>query len=75
MLDAMNLGQYKEDFMKELVDGEILADCNETMLEQDLHVTSAIHRNRLMKVITGKHSASYFTNNSDKLYSTLDRSY
>ncbi len=76
LLEAMNLAQYQDNFVKEQVDGEILADCDEGMLEVDLHITSAIHRNRLMKIITGKHSAQYFTTTSEeRLYSTLDRSY
>ena len=67
----MNLSQYKEQFMKEQVDGEILSECNEAILEKELRVTSAIHRTRLMKVITGRHAASSFINGSD-LYSSLD---
>ena len=67
----MNLGQYKEHFMAEQVDGEILAECDDVMLEKDLHVSSAMHRTRLMKVITGRHSALSFLQGAD-LYSTLD---
>lgn len=72
VLEAMNLAQYKDKFREEQVDGEILADCDEAMLEQDL-LLSAIHRNRLMKLITGIHSASSLVAGEDHLYSTLER--
>lgn len=68
----MNLGQYKEQFRKEQVDGEILADCDEAMLEHDLLIHSAIHRNRLLKLITGRHSACSLMKGEDNVYSTLD---
>lgn len=67
----MNLGQYKETFMQEQVDGEILTECDENILEKELDITSAIHRTRLLKVIRGRHSALSFLEGTD-LYSTLD---
>ena len=70
LLEAMNLGQYKEQFMKEQVDGEILAECDEVILENELRVSNTIHRTRLMKVVTGRHSALSFIQGDD-LYSTL----
>lgn len=70
----MNLSQYKEQFMQEQVDGEILAECDEVMLEKELNITSAIHRTRLLKVIRGRHSATSFLSGAE-LYSTLDHSY
>lgn len=72
LLESMNLGRYKEQFIKEQVDGEILSECDEVMLKNDLKVSSAMHRTRLMKVITGRHSALGFIE-GDSLYSTLDR--
>ncbi len=67
----MNLSQYKEQFMREQVDGEILSECNETILEKELNVSSAIHRTRLLKVITGRHSALNLME-GNSLYSTLE---
>ena len=71
LLECMNLGQYTKTFMSEQVDGEILAECDETTLEKELNITSTIHRTRLMKVITGRHSALGFLQGTD-FYSTLD---
>jgi hypothetical protein len=68
----MNLDQYHEQFMREQVDGEILAECNEVMLETDLNIQSGIHRTRLLKVITGRHSALSFLQEGADFYSTLD---
>ena len=57
LLDAMNLSQYKEAFLQEQVSGEILLECDEDILEKELHISSRIHRIRLMKLIDGKTSA------------------
>lgn len=53
----MKLTQYKQGFLEENIDGEILAECDDTLLEQELHIQNKLHRHRLMKVITGRHSA------------------
>ncbi len=39
------------------VTGEILLECDEDILENDLHVSSRIHRIRVTKIISGKVSA------------------
>lgn len=48
--------QHKVKFMEELVTGEILAECDEEVLEQDLDMTDAAHRSKLMRVIRGESS-------------------
>ena len=58
LLVAMELAQYKEAFVKESVSGEILADCDDEILQTDLGVASRLHRLRLMKVVSGRHSAA-----------------
>ena len=57
LLKIMNLSQYSEVFMEESIDGEILAECNDSLLEKELHITNKVHRSRLLKVISGRHSA------------------
>ena len=52
----MKLPQYKATFEQEQVDGTILAECNEAMLESDLNITKKLHRVRLMYIIRGIHS-------------------
>ena len=51
LLDHLNLPQYKDRFRQEMVDGEILSEIDEVVLEQELGMTSRIHRLRLMKYI------------------------
>lgn len=51
LLDHLNLPQYKDYFRREMVDGEILSEIDEVVLEQELGMTSKIHRLRLMKYI------------------------
>ena len=50
----MGLEQYQESFQAEEVDGAILAECDEHVLQHELGVTSKIHQIRLMKVIKEK---------------------
>ena len=56
LLEALNLQQYKEAFRAECIDGEILHDLDEQVLQEDLGVTSRLHRIRLMKIISGARS-------------------
>ena len=51
LLDHLNLSQYKDRFRQEVVDGEILSEIDESVLEQELGMTSKIHRLRLMMYI------------------------
>jgi hypothetical protein len=51
LLDRLNMPQYKDSFRREMVDGEILSEIDEVVLEQELAMTSKIHRLRLMKYI------------------------
>ena len=39
------------------VNGEILSECDEEVLCNDLGIASKLHRMRLLKVINGHHSA------------------
>ena len=56
----MNLEQYKETVAREFVDGEILSELDDKSLENDLGISSKIHRLRLMQIITVSHSAKDF---------------
>lgn len=72
LLTVMELGQYKEAFSRESVSGEILADCDNEILQTDLGVASRLHRLRLMKVVTGRHSAAALIEGADP-YVTLGK--
>ena len=48
---------YQDTFTQQLVNGEILAECDEEILQKELHVSSKLHRVKLMKIISGRHSA------------------
>ena len=47
LLDAMNLGMYKDAFAKEYINGELLSEIDEEML-RELGVHNSLHRMRLM---------------------------
>ncbi len=53
--------QYQDKFKHEQVDGEILAECDEAVLTNDLGVTSKLHRMRLLKIISGMYMFSVLT--------------
>ena len=56
LLDAMQLPQYKEAFLKEQVGGDVLIELDDQTLQSDLQINSKLHRVRLMKLISGSYS-------------------
>ena len=54
----MSLKPYQETFKREQINGEILSECDEEVLMNDLGVSSKLHRMRLLKVISGKVTVS-----------------
>ena len=50
LLEAKGLQQYREVFEREHIDGEILQELDDEILEKDLGVTSKLHRIRIMKL-------------------------
>ena len=62
VLTAMKLPQYIETFAEEQISGELLLELTDDMLEQELFVTSKLHRMRIMKLIYGVYSAQGFLN-------------
>ena len=61
LLDAMNLGVYKDAFAKEFIDGEVLSEIDNGML-RELGVQNSLHRMRLMRIVRGKESVNSFLN-------------
>ena len=61
MLDALQLPQYKEAFAREEVDGEVLLELDDQVLQCELGINFKIHRIRLMKLISGATSAKKLT--------------
>ena len=44
-------------FKKEQFDGQLLLECDEAMLKEDLKISNRLHRKRLLLIAQGKHSA------------------
>ena len=57
LLDAMQLREYKGKFNSEQVSGAIMIDIDDSILKEELGISSRLHRLRLLKVISGEHSA------------------
>ena len=54
MLEDIGLGNYVTRFAKELIDGSILIDLNEEVLEDELSMQTSSDRQKLMKLINGE---------------------
>ncbi|XP_031574528.1 uncharacterized protein LOC116308280 [Actinia tenebrosa] len=50
-LSLLHMDMYTEKFKEEQIDGDMLVELNEEMLEQSLGVTNKLHQKKLMKVI------------------------
>ena len=60
LLEGMNLGEYKDAFEREQINGELMSSLTEQMLTDDLQVAKSLHRLRLMMIISGQTSARQF---------------
>ena len=54
LLEMMGLQQYQDKFKAEQVNGDILSECDDDVLMNDLGVTSKLHRMKLLKIVSGK---------------------
>ena len=54
MLEALDLPEYREAFLKERVDGQVLLQLTEEVLSTELGVDSKLHRIRIMNIIAGR---------------------
>ena len=61
----MGLQKHSKAFMEERVNGEILLECDNLVLQEELKVTSKLQRVRLMKLIEGKYSAENILRGED----------
>ena len=56
----MGLQQYAATFSRELVDGRLFFELDDTMLEKDLGITNRLHRLRMMRIIRGDQHVNDF---------------
>ena len=61
----MELSQHKASFLCECISGEILLECDDDILKDELGVMSRLHRLRIAKVIQGRHSAVSIVEGTD----------
>ena len=54
MLKLAGLSQYMKTIITENISGDILIECNEMILEEELGIKSKLHRLKLLKLIGGK---------------------
>ena len=56
LLESMNMNMYKPIFQREAVDGQLLCELTDEMLQNELEVKSSLHRLRLSSIIKGQRS-------------------
>lgn len=56
----MGLEKYKKKFMEEKVDGFLLLELDEYVLENELEMSTKLHRIRMMAIINGRQPISNF---------------
>ena len=71
LLDAMGMKQYTEAFKNEDINGKVLLECDDSVLANDLRVSSKLHRIRLLKVVSGEFSAKEIIQKSKDLYVSM----
>ena len=57
LLDLLGMRKYQEEFAQESIDGMILAECDELVLQHELGVSSKQDRMKLIRIISGHQSA------------------
>lgn len=60
MLKDMGMTAYMETFYREGVNGELLLELNDTILERELGIVSQYHRIKLIQVISGMQSVKKY---------------
>ena len=56
LLEIMGLEQYYNTFQVQQINGDILSECDEDILKNELQIASRLHRMRLLRVIGGQYS-------------------
>lgn len=51
LLEALNMSKYIEKFEAEAINGEMLEEMDDHILQEDLSIESGLHRKKLLKVI------------------------
>ena len=61
----MGMEQYRETFRKQQINGDILTDCDDDILQNELKITSRLHRIRLLRIISGQYSVQKIMSGDD----------
>ena len=61
----MHLKAYQDIFRVEQIDGAILRECDDGVLEQELNIKNKLHRNKILKLIKGRYSAAKILDGGD----------
>ena len=65
LLGKLNLDCYKDIFAAEQISGEVLVECDDEVLSNDLQITSKLHRMRILRIIQGRQSVLELLTSAD----------
>ena len=57
--------QYQETFIKQQINGDILSECDDDILQNELRISSRLHRMRWMRIISGQYSVKEIMSGKD----------
>ena len=60
LLVVSNLEMYIPNFQSETIDGSLLLDLTDDILQEELGIERKIHRLKLMKFLSGEYSAEHY---------------
>ena len=69
LLELLGMKKYQMNFAQESIDGVILAECDEPILQNELGVISKQDRIKLLKIISGQCSAFSILNGDVRMES------
>ena len=52
----MGMKEYQQKFAEQQINGDLLSECDEAILKDELNVSQRLHRIKLLKIISGMYS-------------------
>ena len=64
LLSKLSLDKHRESFKRERIDGSILIELDDEILEKELGMDSKIHRIKLLRVLNGRRAVTALYENT-----------
>ena len=64
MIGKIGLGKYKEKFIEERIDGNLIFALDDKILQEELQISMKLHRLKILSIIDGRYAVSKYINTS-----------